>query len=225
MESSVYLEEQRQLIVEFGLQMLNDKLAHDGQGNISVYDRESGLIAITPSAIPYLDRKAEDICVVDIDGKVVEGHWKPTSEHALHYVFYRNRNDVNAVVHTHALNSTVFGIIGEEFLPVVLNEAAMGMGGPIPVAPYARPGTEELGEITCQAAGAGVGAIMAHHGLVTVGDTLAHAYMSTQAIETTAKTIILARSMGAEVVTLDPDEARALRDMFLYSYAATRLDG
>ncbi len=162
--------------------------------------------------------------MVDFDGNIVESRWKPTSEKALHYGFYRCRDDVNAVVHTHALNSTVFGVIGEEVLPVVLNEAAMGMGGPIPVVPYARPGTEELAKLTCEITGDGVGAIMAHHGLVTVGSNLSHAFISTQAIETTAKTIILARSMGAKVISLDQDEVQSLRNLFLNTYHAEKLD-
>ncbi len=218
------LKELREEIVRTGLEMVSAKLAHNGQGNISAYDRENGLIAITPSAVPYSERQPEDICVVDIQGNVIEGNWMPTSEHALHMVFYRNRSDVNAVVHTHALHSTVFGVIGVDELPVVLNEAAMGMGGPIPVAPYGRPGTQELAEITYTATGDGVGAIMAHHGLVTVGRNLAQAYVSTQAIEATAKTVILARSMGAELVILDADEVNTLRDIYLNAYHAQKIE-
>lgn len=216
------LAELRQSIVEIGLRMVRDGVAHNGQGNISAFDRESGLAAITPSAVPYEQRQPEDICVVGLDSNLVEGNWKPTSEMALHLVYYRNRNDINAVVHTHAPYSTVFGIIGEESMPVVLNEAAMCLGGPLPVAPYARPGTEHLAEVTYQATGEAVGAIMAHHGLVTIGVDLEQAYGSTLAAEATARAIILARSMGVDLVTLDPQEARELRQMYLEHYRAER---
>lgn len=208
----------RARIVEIGLSMVRDGVAHNGQGNISVFDPGAGLVCITPSAVPYEARKPEDICVVDLDGALVEGRWKPTSELALHLVFYRRRADVRAVVHTHAPYTTVFGIIGEESMPVVLNEAAMGLGGPLPVSPYARPGTQELAEATFEAVGEAVGAIMAHHGLITIGEDIAQAYGSTLAAEATARLIILARSMGVRPVTLDLDEARALRRMFLESY-------
>lgn len=218
------LEHLRKEIAELGRTMVRDGLAHNGQGNISAFDRKKGLIAITPSAVPYGERTPEDICVVEPNGKLVEGNWKPTSENALHLTFYRCRSDVRAVVHTHPPYATVFGIIGADAMPVVLNEAAMGLGGPLPVAPYARPGTQELADVTCAAAGDSVGAIMAHHGLVTVGDDLAAAYISTQSAETTAHTIILARSMGEQVVQIAQDEAQALRKIYLTSYAAQPVD-
>jgi L-ribulose-5-phosphate 4-epimerase len=216
------LLEMRKAIVETGLRMVKDGVAHSGQGNISVFDRESGLVAITPSAVPYEDRTPEDICLVKLDGTLVEGPWKPTSELALHLIYYQNRTDIDAVVHTHAPYSTVFGIIGEDSMPVVLNEAAMGLGGPLPVAPYARPSTQELAETTYAATTDAMGVIMAHHGLITFGPDLSQAYDSTLSAESTAKTIILARSMGAGLVTLDLKEARELRQMFLEHYHPER---
>jgi ribulose-5-phosphate 4-epimerase/fuculose-1-phosphate aldolase len=107
-------------------------------------------------------------------------------------------------------------------MPVVLNEAAMCLGGPLPVAPYARPATQELAEVTFNATGEAVGAIMAHHGLITIGTDLEQAYNSTLAAEATARLIIMARSMGAEVVALDPQEASELRHMFLEHYHPER---
>lgn len=217
------LQEAREEIVNIGLQLLNAGYVHNGQGNISYYDRKENYIAITPSAVPYQERSAKDICVVDIDGNMIEGCWKQTTEHALHMIYYRNRDDVNAVVHTHTPYATVFGIIGKKSMPLVLNEAAIGLGGPLPIAPYARPGTEKLAEVTWQATGQGTGAIMAHHGLVTVGGTLEQAYFSTQAAETTALTIILARSMGEEVNSLPLEEAEELRSSFLSNYSPKRI--
>jgi len=216
------LFEMRKKIVEVGLRMVKDGLAHNGQGNISVFDRPLNLVAITPSAVPYEERQPEDICVVNLHGELVEGSWKPTSELALHLIYYRNRPDVNAVVHTHAPYSTVFGIIGEASMPAVLNEAAMNLGASLPVAPYARPATQELAEVAYTTTGGGVGAILAHHGLITVGADLEQAYNSTLAAEATARLIILARSMGASVIPLDAQEARELRQMYLEFYHPER---
>lgn len=209
------LENLRNEILDISLTLIDQGVLSDGQGNISAYDRELDLIAITPSAVPYSEREAEDICLVNRKGDLVEGRWKPTSEMALHLVFYRERPDVNAVVHTHPPYATVFGIIGDEPMPMVLNEAAMGLGGSVPVAPYGRPGTEELAEITCRAAGQGTAAIMAHHGLVCVGKELHLAAVASTAAEDTARAIILARSMGETVRALEDREVAALRDMFL----------
>ena len=209
------LQKEREKIIEIGQKLLAEGVVHDGQGNISIYNRESGLAAITPSAVPYSRRTWEDICVVDLDGNLVEGKWKTTSETSMHLIYYKKRSDVNAVVHTHALKSTVFGVIGIEPMPMILNEASMGLGGSVPIAPYARPGTDELAEVTFNAVGEGYAAIMAHHGLITVGDTIEHAFFGTLAAEATAEVLIMAKSMGVEAKTMDDSEVKALREIFM----------
>ena len=214
----------REEIVLIGKQMVADHVAHNGQGNISAFDREKGLIAITPSAVPYNQRSAEDICVIDINRKIIEGRWKPTSEIALHMVIYQSRPDVNAIVHTHPPYTSVFAVIDIKEMPMVLIEAALGLGSTIPVAPYARPGTEEVAQITTKAMGNASGAILAHHGLVTVGVSLEKAYAATLAAEGTARTIILARAMGADPLSLDKQEIAALREIYQNQYKASRLD-
>ncbi|MCK4801533.1 MAG: class II aldolase/adducin family protein [Anaerolineales bacterium] len=209
------LLEERKKIISISNKLLTDGFINDGQGNLSIYDRLSGLVAITPSAVPYDQRDVEDICVVDLDRNIVEGKWKPTSETPLHLIYYRNRLDVNAVIHSHALNSTVFGIIGDEPMPMILTEAATGLGGAVPIAPYVRPGTDELAEVTFKAIGDGFAAIMANHGLITVGPTIELAYAATAAAEATAETLILVRSMGVKAKSLSDNEVKSLRELFL----------
>lgn len=209
------LLEERKKILEISEKLIAADLIYNGQGNVSMYNRDSGLIAITPSAVPYEERKLEDVCVVDLDGNIVEGKWKSTSETYLHLIYYKKRPDVNAVIHTHAPKATVFGIIGTGSLPMVLTEASMGIGGAVPIAPYARPGTEELAEVTCEALGDGYAAIMAHHGLITVGPTIDLAFIATVAVESTADMIIMARSMGVEPITMPDDEVKILRELLM----------
>ena len=216
------LQTEREKIIATGKKLLADGVIHDGQGNFSVFNRESGLVAITPSAVPYNERTPEDICVVDLDGNMIEGKWKSTSETFLHLIYYQKRTDVNAVIHTHALKSTVFGIIGKEPMPMVLNEASMGLGGSVPIAPYARPGTKELAEVTFNAVGDGFAAIMAHHGLITMGDTIEHAYFGTLAAEATAEVLIMAHSMGARATIMDDEEVKILRGIFM-GYKPTKV--
>jgi L-ribulose-5-phosphate 4-epimerase len=212
------LVEERKKILEITQKLLAAGVIRDGHGNFSIYDRESNLVAITPSAVPYDQRDVEDICVVDLDGNPIESKWKSTWETSLHLIYYRNRDDVNAVVHTHAPKATVFGVIGNEPMPMILNESAMGIGGPVPVAPYARPGTDELAEVTFQATGNGYAAIMAHHGLITVGSDINAAYIATMAVESTADAIIMARSMGYEPKAFSDEEVSILKEMFLKGY-------
>jgi L-ribulose-5-phosphate 4-epimerase len=214
----------REEVLETALRMLGDGIAHGSQGNVSALDCESGLIAITPSAIPYLDMKAEDICVIDRTRRVVEGRWKPTSEIALHMVFYENREDVTAVVHSHAPYCTVFAVTGQN-LPSVLTEAASCLGGDVPLAPYCAPGSEELARAVFETAGSGPAALMAHHGLVTTGANLKQAYDATLAAETTARVVIMARSMGLKEIPLDPIENVVMRSLYLLHYHPTLLSG
>ena len=216
------LESLRQEIVTLGNELTRQGLAHDGQGNLSVIDRKQGLVAITPSAVRYAKRRAEDICVVDLDGDLIEGHWKPTSEMTLHLVFYNRREKVSAVVHTHAPYSSVFSILDQPSMPMVLSEAAMALGGALPVAPYRRPGTQELADTTEQAYGPAAGVIMAHHGLVTTGSNLHLAHQATLAAEFTARALIMARSMGASVNELDEAEVAELRRIYLDGYTSAQ---
>jgi len=207
------LEKQRQEILDCGMKLLEAGMVHDGAGNISIYDRESGLVAITPSAVPYKARKSiEDIAVVDLEGNIIEGKWKTTVETNLHLKFYQEREDVNAVIHTHAPNIVAYSIIGTEPLPVVINETAI-FGGPIPVARWAIPGSQELADYTFEDTGDGHGAIMANHGLIAVGPSLSYAFSATLIADATADAVIKARSMGANLVTVPEPGVKSLYTM------------
>ncbi len=212
------LEELRKNVLETAFQMVVDGLAHGAQGNISALDRETGLIAITPSALPYKGMQVEDICVIDRFGKIVEGKWRSTSETPMHTIFYRERTDVGSVIHTHSPYATVFGIIHKP-IPMVLTEAATCLTGPVPVAPYVTPGTKELARLMVDTMAGGIAVILAQHGLLTVGADLNQAYDTTMAAETSARLVIMARSMGGEVVhELDSEICKKMRAGFLANY-------
>jgi len=198
-------------------QLVPDGLAHGAQGNISACDRETGLVAVTPSAIPYNVMKPEDIVITDVFGKVVKGKWMPTTEIRMHTIFYRERKEVNAVVHTHAPYASVFCITHEQ-IPPVLTEAASCLTGPVPVAPYRAPGSMELAQIVFDTIGSGVAVLLAQHGLLTVGTNLAQAYDSTLAAENTARLVIWARSMGSKVITLDEKVQAQMRESYIQYY-------
>ncbi len=217
------LKELREEVLEKSVQMINDGLAFGAGGNISALDSESGLIAITPSAIEYTKMKTTDIVVIDKNGKVVDGKWKPTSESPMHTIFYREREDVGAVVHTHAPQASVFAIINEP-VPMVVAEAALCIGEPVKVAPYRRPGTDELARIVLKTMAGGVAVLLAQHGMLSVGSNLREAYSSTIATEMSARLAIMARSIGAAPIHLDPDEVKELRQIYLRHYHPTTSD-
>lgn len=200
--------------------MVSDGLTEGTGGNISARDAQSGLIVITPSAVDYADLSDEDLAVVDTEGNLVEGKWRPSSETPLHTVFYKRRPAIGAVVHTHAPYASVFAVCNEE-IPLVVVEAALCLGAPVPLAPYRRPGTEELADIVFDTVGNGLAALLGQHGLLTVGHSLSEAYSATVGAEKSAKLVYMARSMGSAAVELDPDEVSELRAAYVRNYRPT----
>ncbi len=211
------LKELREQVLESCLMMLEFGLAQTAQGNISALDRESGYIAITPSALPYRRMKPEDICIIRADGSPVEARWKTTSETPLHLIFYRERADVGAVVHTHAPYASVFAVTHEP-IPLVLTEAAIILGQGVPVAPYARPATDALARSALEGMAGGCAVLLAQHGLLTVGPDLHLAFEATLNAETMAKVAAQARAMGSPLHEVDPEEARVMHDVILKQY-------
>jgi len=193
------LKEIREQILELGNQLLAEKLVHDQQGNISFFDREKGLIAITPSGIFYHLRKIEDICVMDLQGNILEGDKAPTSELALHTTLYKNRPDINAVIHTHPLHTCVFSVLNEP-IPQVLAEETMGFAGNVPLAAYAPPGTQKLADLVLLAMEPDKKAcVLANHGLVTAAADLKKAMQMSLAIEDEAYILLMSRIAGGNI--------------------------
>jgi L-ribulose-5-phosphate 4-epimerase len=218
------LEDLRAKVATTAQKMVADGLAYGFQGNISALDPDTGLIAITPSGVDHVTVQPLDVVVVDNEGRVVEGERRPTSETPMHTAFYRVRSDVGAVVHSHALHATAFAIAGEP-IPLVLAETALSLGGPVPVAPYRRPGSADLAQVVLETVGAGTSALLANHGLITVGANLKQAYAAAIAAEETARLLIMVRSMGAKPMILDDNEARVMREMYLDYYQTMLAQG
>jgi len=111
-------------------------------GNVSQRDPASGLVVIKPSGIMYEDLRPEDHVVLDLEGDIVEGTLKPSSDTASHLYIYRQRPDVHGIVHTHSPYATAFAALGKP-IPVYLTAHADEFGGPIPCAGFALIGGEE----------------------------------------------------------------------------------
>jgi ribulose-5-phosphate 4-epimerase/fuculose-1-phosphate aldolase len=214
------LPELRQQVFRYAKQMADDKLAHGSQGNISVIDRASGLIAITPSAMDYVSMTVDDTVVIDASGSVVEGRWKPTVETPLHTLLYRRREDVGCVVHCHAPHVSGFAAAMRP-IPMMLAEAACCIGHEVPVAPFMPSGTAEFAELMLEVIGDGSAAIAGQHGLVVCGVNARRAYGTTIAVEDSARAYLLARQMGFEPTAIPPDTCKALHDWWLANYEQT----
>jgi L-ribulose-5-phosphate 4-epimerase len=216
------LKELRIDVLKAAKRMVSDRLTSGSAGNVSALDRSSGLIVITPSAVEYERMREDDLVIVDRDGLVVEGNWKPSNETPMHTIFYRERPETGAVMHTHAPFASVFSIIDEP-IPLVIMEAALCLGDRVPVAPYRTPATEDLGRIALETMGAGVAVVLARHGLITVGEDLGQAYASSMAAELSAWLTVTARSINAVPREIDRDEVARLRKSYLENYRPTGL--
>lgn len=186
----------RKILIEAGREMLEKKLTVETWGNLSVRDRETGLVYLTPSAMAYHAIGPEDVAVCTPDGVQLEGVRRPTVELQLHLGLYRLRPEVNAIIHTHPIQSQVFAVLRRP-IPPVIDEAAQVLGGTVPVADYALPGTQELADSVCRAMEGRVRAcLMANHGAVCVGESMEQAFKVCAVLEMTAEIYRHALTLG-----------------------------
>lgn len=193
----------RQEIVDRSLQAFHEGLFSGTSGNMSCYLRGEELMLITPTSVRYDVLRAEDIVALRLDGTVVEGRLRPSSEWRMHAAVYESRPDVSAVFHTHSPYATAFAV-NHQTIPAVLIEALAFLGGDVRCADYATPGTREVGLNAIPALEGRKGCTLANHGVLAVGDDLAQAYLNAEYIEDVAKIYAIARSVGT------PVELRAL---------------
>ena len=189
------LQTEREQIVVFGRKLIESRLTTGTGGNLSIFDREKGLYAIKPSGVEYKDITAIDVVVMDLDGKIVDGRNKPSSEHNMHRILYQNRPDINAVIHTHSVYSTTLACLGRE-LPAAHYLVGFGGGNKIPLAPYATFGSQELAQYACDAMDGYYGVLLANHGLLTAGGTIEYAFSAAEEIELCAEIYWRALAVG-----------------------------
>ena len=170
------METERTLIVKYGNRLISEGLTQGTAGNISMYDPENGLMAVSPSGIPYDLTSPEDIVVMDLNGTIVDGARKPSSEHALHRVFYEKCPDARAVVHAHSMFCTTLACMGIPLKPVHYALADAGSYD-IPLVSYHTFGTPELADAVADCLESGSrGFLLANHGMLAYGDSIEHAF-------------------------------------------------
>lgn len=204
-------------LVRAGKEMLNRHLTVETWGNLSLRDPEKGYVYLTPSAMPYDTITEEDVVVCDLDGNILEGSRKPTVEKDLHLLVYRNRPDINAIIHTHPEDSLVFGVLHQD-IPAVIDEGAQSLGGTVHCAEYALPGTEQLAINTLKALGKdGMACLLANHGAICLGKDMKEAFKTGTVLEMEARIYLKALSVGKPVVLSDENVAY-MRDFMLHHY-------
>jgi len=175
-------------------------------GNISSRDPESGLVVIKPSGVMYPDLTPDKMVVLDLDGKIIQGTLKPSSDTATHLYIYRQRSDVNGIVHTHSTFATAFAAVGRP-IPPVLTAICDEFGGEIPLGGFAPIGDEAIGMEVVRSIGTSPAILMQNHGVFTVGKSARAAVKAAVMVEDAARTVYYAMQLGDPVSI--PDEVVA----------------
>jgi L-fuculose-phosphate aldolase len=184
-------------------------------GNLSARMAD-GTILCTPTIINKGFVRPEDPVVVDLEGRLVRGERKASSEIAMHTLIYQLRPDVNAVVHCHPPCATAYAAAGIPLNKALLSEVVLALGC-IPLAEYGTPGTPELTERLEPWVRSFDALLMANHGVVTYGADLMDAYNRMDTVEHFAKISIYTRILGKERL-LSSEDVEKLRVQRLKYY-------
>ncbi len=207
----------RQAIIDGCLSMNAKGINQGTSGNISV--RDGNAMLITPSGIPYEDMTPDMIVSVPFDGGPFDG-LKPSSEWHFHKAIYSARDDVQAVVYAHPAYATAVAIQRRGIPACHYMVAAFG-GADVPLAGYARFGTEELSVEVTGALSERHGCLMANHGATTVGETLEKALWRMEELEALAQQFLLSQIGGSPVILSNDQIAEALDGFATYGKQET----
>jgi len=212
-------KELRRQIVDAARRLVEHGLNRAAAGNVSARSGDGFLI--TPSGVHALELKPEQIVFVDMAGRPAEGAMKPSSEWRMHRDIYASRPEAHAVIHTHSDHATAIACLGEP-IPAFHYMVAMAGGELIDCAPYATFGTEELSRNMLRALGNRRAVLLAHHGVIVHGATMAEALTLAEEVEGLARQYILARSIGRPKPLPEDEMARVLE---LFRGYGNRRDG
>lgn len=197
-ELELLLPELRKLVCEMNKELPRNGLVTMTSGNVSGRDPETGYVVIKPSGVTFEDLTPENLCVVGLDGNIIESKFKPSVDTATHLYVYRNMQRVNGVVHTHSNYATSFAALGEP-IPAVLTAIADEFGGPIPCGPYCQIGEDQIGRAIVEYIGNCPAILLQNHGVFTVGPDSKAALKAAVMVEDIAKTVHLAMLRGKPV--------------------------
>lgn len=210
------VEKVKEEVVNIAHTIYKEALVFETWGNVSSRPTESQVV-ITPSGIPYEKMHFVDMVVVNIDGEVEQGKWKPSTELPLHLAVYKARKDVKAIIHTHSVFATAFAVSRQD-IPVVIEDLAQVVGGAVRVADYGQPGSNELALNAVKTLGQeGNAVLLANHGLVVLGRDLSTALQRCRVIERNAQITMWSKLLGSPFM-LKPEEIAQLRKNFLFDY-------
>ena len=183
-------------ICEIGKRIYNQGMVAANDGNISVKLNDHEFLC-TPTGVSKGFMTPEYICKVDENGKVIQANagFKPSSEIKMHMRVYKERPDVQSVVHAHPIYATSFAIAGIPLTQPIMPEAVIALGC-VPIAKYGTPSTEEIPDAVSEWLPYFDAVLLENHGALTYADSLLAAYHKMESVEFYAKLLFNARQLG-----------------------------
>jgi len=215
-ETEERIQNLKKLIIESGLRLLEEGLVTRTFGNVSIRLDENFML-ITPSGRRYDELVEKDIVKVNYLSGEYEGSIRPSSEFRLHAEVYKNRGEVNAVIHTHQQNASTIAAT-HRTLPPILDDQAQLIGADVKVAKYAHSSSMELVENVVEALKGRTAALIANHGAVCIGRNIEEAFVVSQVLEKACKSFIEASFVGG-AKSIDKFDAQKMHQEYIEKYS------
>jgi L-ribulose-5-phosphate 4-epimerase len=209
------LEQLREIVWKCNQQLPENGLVKMTSGNVSGRDAKTGLVVIKPSGYSFEELTPAHMVVVDLDGMVIEGDLKPSTDTDTHLYVYRHRADVLGMVHTHSPYATSFAALGQP-IPACLTASAM-LGGEIPLGGYAPIGGADIGQEIINKIGRALAIVMQNHGVFTIGSSPQQATKMAIEVEEIAKITHLAMQRGNPIL-LNTEQIEYMVDLYQNNY-------
>lgn len=190
-------------IIRYGKKLVEANLTKGTGGNLSVFDRDTGIMAITPTGIDFFEIQPEDIVYMNLEGEIVKGEKKPSSEWEMHLLQYKHREDIDAIIHAHTTYATVLACLRWD-LPATHYMIAVA-GEDVKCAEYATYGSHELAVNALHGMEDRRAVILANHGILAGAQDLLNAFNIVEEIEYCSEIYYRAKSIG-EPIILDHEE-------------------
>ena len=202
----------KQEMCEIGKRVYNRGMVASNDGNFSVKLNDNEFLC-TPTGVSKGFMTPEYICKVDAEGNVLEANegFRPSSEIKMHLRIYKERPDVNAVVHAHPMYATTFAIAGKALMDPIMPEAVIFLGG-VPLAKYGTPGTYEVPDSIMEFLPDYDAVLLENHGALSYSDTLLNAYHKMESVEFYARLMYQTQMIGGAQI-LNEERVEQLYDI------------
>jgi L-fuculose-phosphate aldolase len=189
-------QQHREDVVRFGKLLHQKGYVAATDGNLTVR-LDQNTVLTTPTGMSKGLMQSEDLVLVDMNGRKLQGRRTASTEIAMHLLIYRLRPDVHGIVHAHPTTATGYAAAGIPLNKALISEVVLSLGS-IPLARYGTPGTPELSDALEPLIPDNDAILMANHGVVTYGDTLLRAYMKMETVEHFAKIALITHLLGQQ---------------------------